>query len=420
MITSPVPAASPVPSALPAASAGQPPVTAASSVTLPMGQVPDAPALLHAAGGGSGSVGRMGAAPGNTIHLLTDEGEVLPALIDSIRGAKQQIDMAMFSWQPSGAGQKIADELIAKARQGVKVHVTVDQVGSMDLPLTGGRRFFENLRAQGVDVRSNTRVSRDGVAPVDHRKLLIVDGTTAFTGGMNLSSKFGKWHDVMVRMEGPVAAQLGAEFLGRWVDLGGSISDHQAEMIQRGTAALSQGRAGVAVLTNKPGVDLHASDALLENIAKAEKRVWIETPTLSNPEVVDALVAAAKRGVDARVTVSGPEGWIGTRALGVIGSAFYPELVNGGVKVYEQPGMSHAKVSLVDDVASVGSLNMTRRAMLWDHEMNVASDEAGFRRQIEGLFTTDFGRSHLVGPEDASRAAVKVAAAVKNLTGLKW
>ena len=91
-----------------------------------------------------------------------------------------------------------------------------------------------------------------------------------------------------------------------------------------------------------------------------------------------------------------------------------------GVKVYEQPGMSHAKVSLVDGVASVGSLNMTRRAMLWDHELMLASDEKPFVAQIENLFNTDFGRSTQVTEERANSAGAKVGEFVRKTTRLKW
>ena len=82
--------------------------------------------------------------------------------------------------------------------------------------------------------------------------------------------------------------------------------------------------------------------------------------------------------------------------------------------------MSHAKVSLVDDVASAGSLNMTRRAMLWDHELMLASDDPSFVGQIQNLFTTDFGRSTLVTAERANTLSARVGAAVRKKTGLKW
>jgi phosphatidylserine/phosphatidylglycerophosphate/cardiolipin synthase-like enzyme len=82
--------------------------------------------------------------------------------------------------------------------------------------------------------------------------------------------------------------------------------------------------------------------------------------------------------------------------------------------------MSHAKVSLVDDVASVGSLNMTRRAMLWDHELMVASDEKSFVSQIEHLFETDFAKSNLVTQERANSTGAKVGEAIRKGIGLKW
>lgn len=365
---------------------------------------------------------------GSKLRLLTDEGEVLPEMLDAVKGARQKIDFTMFSLSDSGAGKEMIDVLVDKAKTGLDVRVTVDQVGSAMFPVGAGRGMRERLEDAGISVAVNNRIEGLKLNNVDHRKLLVVDDQVAFTGGMNLSKKFGKWHDVMVKVEGPGAARLGAHFLDRWTDLAGPEAAAAADA-KAGTSrtlpstkppAVAQAGDGVALLANFPGREMHASDHLLENLTKADRRAWILTPTLSDPAVVKGLVEAAERGVDVRVAVSGPEGWIGTKALRVVGQTFYRELVNAGVKVYEQPGMSHAKVSLVDDVASVGSLNMTRRAMVWDHELMVASDEKSFVGQIENLFTTDFDKSALVTQEQANSAGARIGEAIRKGTGLKW
>lgn len=369
---------------------------------------------------------------GNAMRLLVDEAQVLPQMLESVRGARRKIEFAMFSLTDTGAGRQMTDALVERAQAGVDVRVTLDAVGSMVLPVGSAARMVDRLRDAGVRVAINERITREGLQAVDHRKLLVVDDTTAYTGGMNFSGKFGKWHDVMVRVDGPAAAQLGAHFHDRWVDLAGPAAaagtrqlaaqraDAPASRRSLAAATASQARRGVALLANHPGRELHASEHLLDNLERARHRAWVMTPTLSDPAVVKALTKAARRGVDTRVAVSGPEGWIGTRALGLIGSTFYRELVGAGVKVYEQPGMSHAKVSLVDDVASAGSLNMTRRAMLWDHELMIASDVPKFVSQVERLFTDDFARSTLVSSERASQLGARAGEAIRRMTGLKW
>ncbi len=365
---------------------------------------------------------------GSTVRLLTDEGEVLPEMLDAAKGAKRSIDFTMFSLSDSGAGKDMIDVLVDRAKAGVDVRVTVDQVGSAMFPVGAGLKMRERMEDAGISVAVNNRIDGFKLNNVDHRKLLVVDDDIAFTGGMNLSKKFGKWHDVMVKVEGPGAARLGAHFLDRWTDLAGpeaaAVADAKAgaarTLPSTRPAAVAQAGDGVSMLANHPGRDLQASEHLLDNLAKADTRAWILTPTLSDPAVVQGLIDAAKRGVDVRVAVSGPEGWIGTRALRVVGQTFYRELVNAGVKVYEQPGMSHAKVSLVDGVASVGSLNMTRRAMLWDHELMLASDEQQFVGQIEHLFNTDFERSSLVSPDQANSTGARIGEAIRKGTGLKW
>ncbi|MCW2926570.1 MAG: cls [Thermoleophilia bacterium] len=392
--------------------------------TMPMGAALDDAQVAALATKPDSILPMLAPVGGSTVRLLTDEGEVLPEMLASVRGAQKQVDLTMFSLADSGAGKEMVDSLIDRAQKGVGVRVTVDQVGSAVLPKVGaGTAMLDRMREAGVQVEVNDRVSQGGLQAVDHRKLLVVDGTTAYTGGMNLSKKFGKWHDVMVRIDGPAAARFGAHFVDRWVDMGGAVKPGSVIPVgtpTRGSHGAAQAEQGVSLLANYPGKDLHASTHLLENIAKASTRAWILTPTLSDPEVVAALKEAAGRGVDTRVAVSGPEGWIGTRALGLIGSTFYRELVGAGVKVYEQPGMSHAKVSLVDDIASVGSLNMTRRAMLWDHELMLASDHKPFVGQIENLFTTDFAKSNAVTPERANAMGARVGELVRRGTGLKW
>lgn len=368
---------------------------------------------------------------GSRVKLLTDEGEVLPDMLDAVRGAKHQIDFAMFSLQDTGAGTQMVDALIDRAKHGVDVHVTLDQIGSSVIPFTKGPRMVDRLTDAGVNVAINDRVSSKGLKPVDHRKLLVVDGETAYTGGMNFSGKFGKWHDVMVRVDGPAAAQFSAHFLDRWVDMAGDASAGQKTLGMRGPAAagttaptdanaVADAGKGVAFLVNHPGREMQASDHILDNLSKATERAWILTPTLSDPAVVTALKEAASRGVDTRVAVSGPEGWIGTRALRLVGATFYRELVDAGVKIYEQPGMSHAKVSLIDDIASAGSLNMTRRAMLWDHELQLASDDPAFVKQVDDLFTTDFAKSTLITSEQANSFGYRAGELLRKATGLKW
>jgi cardiolipin synthase len=388
--------------------------------TLPAGVHLPEPEIHERAALPQASLPLLAPVGGSSVRLLVDEGEVLPEMLAAARAAQRSIDLTMFSLADSGAGRELIDALVERSRSGVDVRVTVDQVGSAILPVGDGRAMQRRLEDAGVEFAVNRRIDGGRLNPVDHRKLMVVDDEVAFTGGMNFSKKFGDWHDVMVRVDGPAAARLGAHFVDRWVDLVGPGATTRRTSPPPSSPAVAQAGEGVALLANFPGRDLHASDHLLENLGKARDRAWILTPTLSDPAVVDALTDAARRGVDTRVAVSGPEGWIGTRALRLVGSTYYRELVNAGVKVYEQPGMSHAKVSLVDDVASVGSLNMTRRAMLWDHELQLASDRRPFVEQVERLFETDFAASTLVDRDRANSAAHRIGETVRRGTGLKW
>lgn len=386
---------------------------------MPVGAEPSADQLARLAIGGSAMLPALGAVGGNRLRLLVDEAQAIPELLAAIRGARQQVDVAMFSFVPSGAGRQVVDALAERAREGVRVNVQVDQVGSMVVPGLAGSKLVAELQAAGVNVSVNRRYSLSGgVGAIDHRKVYVIDGTTVFTGGMNLSGKYGGWHDLMVRADGPVAAQAGAQFLARWVDEGAPATDAQAAVVRRGALAPEQGAAGAALLVNRPGVDMQATDHLVASLGAARDRAWIVTPSLTDPEMVQAIIQTARRGVDTRVAVSGRESFIGVRALRALGATWYDSLLEAGVKVYEQPGMAHAKAAIIDGVASVGSLNMTSRALDADHESVLVSDDASFVQQLGAVFSADFARAQPVGTADANGAALRVGRALRRHLGL--
>src|SRR6185369_1891129 len=199
----------------------------------------------------------------------------------------------------------------------------------------------------------HTLIPRDGQALTrsDHRKMIEVDNEVAYVGGMNFSKGFDQWHDLMVRAEGPVAAQGRAEFLGRWNDLGGKTRPPTAPL-------RSAGNGEARLVANSPGGDLDNTKQYIDGINAAKQRAWVITPQIGSAKLVQPLIAAAGRGVDVRLLLPSHQAkGLAPYVTGLTSQMFYRDLVKAGVKVYEIPEMTHSKGWIVDQSATVGSFN---------------------------------------------------------------
>src|SRR5262249_33679256 len=157
-------------------------------------------------------------------------------------------------------------------------------------------------------------------------------------GGMNLAKNYENWHDTMVRIEGPVVGQVAAEFIGRWVDIGGKVSAQQRQQVL-GFADGNTRDAGDAdemVVANSPKGDLALTDHFFERTKMAKRRIWIETPFIGSDDMIEALIDAAKRNVDVRIVVSGEK----LTPMVLPTRTYYLDLIRAGVAVYEYRGKS--------------------------------------------------------------------------------
>lgn len=341
-------------------------------------------------------------------QLLVDKEQAIPDILAAIRGAARSIEVAEYIWHPTGEGRDIAEALRAKAKEGVEVSVLVDRQGSLQFPLSPFREYFDGLAADGVRVVRHNGPLNPAAPPIDHRKLFVMDGKVAYVGGMGLG-KGTSWHDVMARLEGPVAAQAHAEFVGRWADSGGQVSKVQKEILAEADAQpVQDAKVGAMMLANSPGVDMAATEETLGMVRNARERVWVHTPYFGSELFADALVEAAGRGVDVRLAVTG----VGRPfpLFPNLSRSFYPQLLDAGVKVIEQQTMSHEKIVLADDEASVGSTNITRRALHGDYELNVRVNEPAFVSQVSAMMLNDEARGRLVGKEELGNTRMRVLA----------
>jgi cardiolipin synthase len=340
---------------------------------------------------------------GNAVRLLIDARATYEAMLQAIDGARASVHVQFYTIQPDPVGVALRESLVDKARQGVEVRVLYDDVGSFAL----GPGFWEALTAAGGEAAAFNPVRRwwarwrhrDRLDFRNHRKLLVVDGWIAFTGGVNVGREYlgldpevGPWRDTHVRVEGPAALCLQEVFAGDWLTATGRSLDDR-RWFPEPLAQAPPGASLVQVIDSGPETLwpplLHIHNLAL---ALAGVRVWLTTPYfVPGASFEEALVNAALRGVDVCLLLPEKTDW---RLVGWAARSYYRPLVEAGVRVFEyQRGFVHAKTLVVDSwLATVGSANMDMRSFQLNFELTafvldpVFCDELAdqFRRDLEG------------------------------------
>ena len=333
---------------------------------------------------------------GETTQLLKNGPPTFRAIFAAIAGAKQRIDLEYYIFQDvESDGVHIGDLLLAKRREGVTVNIIYDDFGSL---VTHGD-LFKRLRQGGVNVLEfnplNPFKAKVGYKPNnrDHRKILVVDGTTAIVGGVNLATEYQSsplaksgnvpgepivpWRDTDVQIAGPAVSQLEAIFIAHWRAQHGPPL---ADVVQPPSVPGAKGNSVVRFIGSTPDHTVpRYYITLVSALRSAERSITIEAAYfVPTRDETQALVEAAGRGVDVVLIVPGKSD--SGLALAV-GRAHYGELVKAGVKIYEREGVVlHSKTVTVDGVWSViGSSNFDHRSIVFNDEVDaiiIGSDTA--------------------------------------------
>ena len=330
---------------------------------------------------------------GNRVEVITDTNRTLGLIAQAIEQARETIHLEYYIWQPDKTGRHLRDRLIARARDGVKIRFLYDAFGSMLLR----RRFLKPMIDAGIEVAAfapgNTFWDRWSLNLRSHRKIVVVDGRTAFTGGMNIGDeyigkrkKFGYWRDTHARLTGPAALQLQRVFADDWFYSTGHLLDDPALMPEPATDGpdTAQIVAGGPVAEPRP---FHA--LMFSAIGAAERSVELTTSYfIPTDPLAMALEAAALRGVDVRILVPGRSAHLMPFTVWA-GRAYYGRLLKAGVKIHEYDrGILHAKTLVIDDAWSlVGTPNYDNRSVSLNFEVAVAlfgaAAAAGLHEQFE-------------------------------------
>ena len=354
-----------------------------------------------------GSLLGPGIVPGNRVRALCNGDEIFPAMLDAIRGARRTICFETFiSW--SGAiGREFAEALSERARAGVKVHVVLDWLGSgkMDASL------LETMERAGVEVVKYHPLRWYSVGRLNnrtHRKLLIVDGTVGFTGGVGIADNWlgnaqdpDHWRDSHFRLEGPAVAQMQAAFMDNWMETCAQVL-HGEEYFP----ALEPAGPHAAQLFKSSADDASESVRLmyLLSLASAVKSVRIANAYfVPDALAVSTLGAAQRRG--ARVEIIVPSRHIDQKLVRRASRSLWEPLLEAGIAIYEyQPTMYHVKVVVVDEVwTSVGSTNFDNRSFRLNDEANLNVLDPDFAASQAKVFEQDKARSRRVTLEEWRR-----------------
>jgi cardiolipin synthase len=339
---------------------------------------------------------------GNHLSFYQTGGPAYAAMLEAIAGAQHHVHIEFFIFRPDESGRRFIDALVAAAKRGVEVRFLYDSVGSYAL----SSRMLRELRAAGGKVAAFlpllNPLYRVRINLRNHRKILVVDGRTAFTGGLNIgneyvgeSPKFGYWRDTHFRIAGPAAESLQRVFLEDW-HFATNEPVRGADYYPR---APFPGTSPVQVVHSGPDSEYKAiRETYFAGILRGRKRVWIASPYfVPDAGLRDALVLAAREGVDVRfLGLFRPDKWVPFLAA----RYYWGDLLAAGVKVYQYArGMMHSKYVLVDgEWASVGTANTDNRSLHLNYEVNCLVYDAAAVAELEEHYLNDLEWSVRLDP----------------------
>ncbi len=338
-----------------------------------------------------------------------------PRILADVEAARSSVHILMFGWREGEIGMEMARLLERKLREGVEVRVIVDRYGSR--PYADAREMFTQLAAAGAQIVVNDvfPVDRDGLFPddqhfdwrqdevgrADHRKLYVIDGAIAWTGGAGIEDHFrdGGFHDVMTRVTGDVVRQAQAAFLTSFRGHDGPLA---ADLSKYFPEPADPGRTPVALAQVIPEGFVAATQAIREQIDGARTRLDVMNAYFTDGEMIQRIIAAARRGVKVRVVLSEESN---NPPAAAAARHRYADLIAAGVELWELPGtVVHAKVIVADDVVSFGTVNLDAWALYRDSEIMMIARSAELATAFEErLFEPDIARSKRAEPLTGTR-----------------
>lgn len=344
---------------------------------------------------------------GNRFEVLLNGDEIFPSMLEGIASAQKTITFETFIYWSGAIGEQIASALSEKARAGVAVHVLLDWVGSQKMD----RHYLQMLKDAGAEVIQYHKPHWTGLGRMNdrtHRKLLVIDGRIGFTGGVGIAQEWTghaqddmHWRDSHFRVMGPVVGHMQAVFMDNWIKATGNVlhgPDYFPEADEVG-----DGLAHMFSSSPSGGSDDMQLMYLMAITAATHSIHLASAYFVPDKLTINAIVEAAKRGVDVRILTPGKH--IDTHTVREASRACWGPLLEAGVQMFEyQPTMFHVKLLVVDEyLVSVGSTNFDSRSFKLNDEANLNIYDAKFARLQTQIFADDLAKSKRVTLDDWNR-----------------
>lgn len=353
-------------------------------------------------------------AAGDCAKLYSTGSELFDDMEAAILSATEEICIETFIWKGDATGRRIRDALLTKAREGVRVRTVFDGFANLVVP----REFRDFDRDLNLLEFRPLRWSLSTLSPRtyfrDHRKLLVVDRSTAFIGGFNIGSPYenGTWRDTHLRLRGPSVVELRNAFVDFW---NAHRPTHLPPMLDDDVRSWD---SRIMVHRNDPQMRIFPiRGAYLEAIDRARYRAWItQAYFIPDRAFRRALIEAAQRNVDVRVLVP----WNSNHVLADwLGRRHYQELLDAGVRLFAyQDLMLHSKTATVDGVwSTIGTANIDRMSLWGNYEINVELRDENVAAQLERAFEVDLRNSREIDAHRWRRRSPLHKLAELTLTG---
>jgi cardiolipin synthase A/B len=332
---------------------------------------------------------------GNRAEILINGDRIFPSMLEAISSARRTVNLLTYIYWRGEIGSRVADAVCDRAEAGVSCRVLLDAVGSIKMD----PRLIERMEDCGVRVcrfrppkpyairRGNNRT---------HRKLLIVDGTVGFTGGVGIADEWsgdaqdpGHWRDTHVRVEGPVVRGLQGSFAENWLEATGEVLAGDDDLPS--LDPIPGERAAMLAIRSSAGVgDTDVETLFFLTIASARRGIDLTSAYFApRPAFLAALADAAGSGVAVRVLVPGEH--IDKNVVRHTARSVYGQLLEAGVRIFEyRPTMLHAKSMMVDAVwSTIGSANFDNRSFQLNDETVIGVQDEGFAAALTEAFEAD-------------------------------
>ncbi len=330
---------------------------------------------------------------GNRTTLLIDGANTFEAIFAAIGVAQRDVCVQFYIVRDDKIGRQLQAAMIAAANRGVRVHFLYDAMGSNGLT----RAFTDELEEAGVFVASFRTVRKLNIFRSNfrnHRKVVVVDGQSAFIGGLNIGREYlgldpevGPWRDTHLRIDGPAALAAQLSFVEDWHWV-------TQEIPKLGWTTQSRGNENVLIVPSGPSDSLETCALLFHQVIQcAQSRLWIATPYFVPDEGITlSLQLASLRGVDARIMI--PEK-SDNKMIGLSAYSYYQDVMPSGVDIYRyQPGFMHHKVFLIDDLVGVGTANFDNRSFRINFEITAVVIGGPLVEQVQQMWNADLANCH--------------------------